>query len=41
MIEKFDEENNTIKESDPIRLLHSFMKDHHLKPQRLIIRYLN
>ena len=36
LIEKFDEENNTFKESDPITLLHSFMKDHHFKPQHLV-----
>jgi HTH-type transcriptional regulator/antitoxin HigA len=33
LIEKFDEEHNTFKESDPIALLRSFMQDHHLKPQ--------
>jgi HTH-type transcriptional regulator/antitoxin HigA len=36
LIEKFDEENNTFKESDPIALLRSFMQDHHLKPQHLV-----
>jgi len=36
LIEKFDEENNTFKESDPITLLRSFMQDHHLKPQHLV-----
>ncbi len=36
LIEKFDEENNTFKEGDPITLLRSFMKDHHLKPQHLV-----
>ena len=36
LIEKFDEENNTFNESDPITLLRSFMQDHHLKPQHLV-----
>lgn len=36
LIEKFDEENNKFKESDPIALLRSFMQDHHLKPQHLV-----
>ena len=36
LIEKFDEENNTFKESDPITLLRSFMQDHQLKPQHLV-----
>ena len=35
LIEKWDEEHNTFDEVDPIRLLHSFMKDHHLKPTDL------
>ncbi len=33
LIEKYDEENNTFKESDPIVLLRSFMQEQHLKPQ--------
>src|SRR5258707_6551704 len=33
LIEKYDEEHNTFKESDPIMLLRSFMQDHHLKAQ--------
>lgn len=33
LIEKYDEEHNTFKETDPITLLRSFMRDHHLKPQ--------
>jgi HTH-type transcriptional regulator/antitoxin HigA len=33
LIEKYDEEHNTFKETDPITLLRSFMQDHHLKPQ--------
>lgn len=36
LIEKFDEENNTFKDSDPITLLRSFMQDHHLRPQHLV-----
>jgi len=35
LIEKYDEENNTFKQSDPIVLLRSFMQDHQLKPQDL------
>lgn len=35
LIEKYDDENNTFKESDPITLLRSFMQDHQLKPQDL------
>lgn len=30
LIEKYDEEHNTFQEVDPIRLLRSFMEDHHL-----------
>lgn len=33
LIEKYDEEHNTFKETDPITLLRSFMQNHHLKPQ--------
>jgi HTH-type transcriptional regulator/antitoxin HigA len=33
LIEKYDEEHNTFKETDPISLLRSFMQDQHLKPQ--------
>lgn len=36
LIESYDEEHNTFKESDPITLLRSFMKDHRLKPQNLV-----
>ena len=36
MIEKWDEEHNTFKEVDPIKLLHSLMKDHHLKAKDLV-----
>lgn len=35
LIEKFDEENNSFQQSDPITLLRSFMQDHQLKPQDL------
>ena len=37
LIEKYDEEHNTFKETDPITLLRSFMKDHHLKPRDMTI----
>ncbi|TCC97240.1 transcriptional regulator [Pedobacter hiemivivus] len=37
LIEKYDEDNNTFQESDPISLLRSFMSDHHLKPQDMTI----
>jgi len=30
LIEKYDEEHSTFTQVDPIRLLHSFMKDHQL-----------
>jgi HTH-type transcriptional regulator / antitoxin HigA len=33
LIEKYDEEHNTFKETDPIVLLRSLMQDHALKPQ--------
>jgi len=33
LIEKYDEEHNTFKETDPITLLRSFMQDHQLKSQ--------
>ena len=33
LIEKYDEENNSFKATDPITLLRSFMQDHRLKPQ--------
>jgi HTH-type transcriptional regulator/antitoxin HigA len=35
LIEKWDEEHTTIKEVDPIRLLHSLMADHNLKAKDL------
>jgi len=37
LIEKYDEDNNTFQESDPIALLRSFMSDHHLKSQDITI----
>ena len=33
LIEKYDEEHNTFKETDPITLLRSLMQDHQLKSQ--------
>jgi HTH-type transcriptional regulator/antitoxin HigA len=36
LIEKWDAEHNSFKEVDPIRLLHSFMDDHKLKPKDLV-----
>jgi HTH-type transcriptional regulator / antitoxin HigA len=36
LIEKWDAEHNTFDEIDPIRLLHSFMEDHKLKPKDLV-----
>jgi HTH-type transcriptional regulator/antitoxin HigA len=35
LIEKWDEEHTTVKEVDPIRLLHSLMADHNLKAKDL------
>ncbi|MGV3508240.1 MAG: helix-turn-helix domain-containing protein [Sphingobacteriaceae bacterium] len=35
LIEKYDEDNNTFQETDPITMLRSFMEDHHMKPQDL------
>jgi len=35
LIEKYDDEHNTFKESDPITLLRALMLDHHLKPQEM------
>lgn len=40
LIEKWDEEHNTFMEVDPVHLLHSFMKDHHLKAKD-IVKILN
>jgi HTH-type transcriptional regulator/antitoxin HigA len=36
LIEKWDADHNAFKEVDPIRLLHSFMDDHKLKPKDLV-----
>jgi len=36
LIEKWDEEHSTLHEVDPIRLLHSFMKDHKMKAKDLV-----
>lgn len=36
LIEKWDAEHNTFDEVDPIRLLHSFMENHKLKPKDLV-----
>ena len=36
LIEKWDAEHISIPESDPIQLLHSFIKDHHLKAKDLV-----
>jgi len=36
LIEKWDEDNNTFEDLDPIALLHSLMKEHHLKPKDLV-----
>jgi len=35
LIEKYDDEHNTFKETDPITLLRSLMHDHQLRPQDL------
>ena len=37
LIEKYDEEHRIFKEADPIRLLRSFMDDHHLSASALSI----
>ena len=36
LIEKWDAEHNTFQEVDPIRLLHSLMADHKMKPKDLV-----
>lgn len=36
LIEKWDSENNTFEEADPIRLLTSLMREHDLKPKDLV-----
>jgi HTH-type transcriptional regulator/antitoxin HigA len=35
LIEKYDEENNTFKDADPVELLKSLMKDHKMKAVQL------
>lgn len=36
LIEKWDQTHNSFKEVDPIRLLHSLMQDHKMKPKDLV-----
>jgi HTH-type transcriptional regulator/antitoxin HigA len=36
LVEKWDEEHNTFQEVDPVRLLHSLMADHKMKPKDLV-----
>jgi len=36
LIEKWDDEHNTLSDLDPIQLLHSFIKDHDLKAKDLV-----
>jgi HTH-type transcriptional regulator/antitoxin HigA len=36
LIEKWDAEHNTFHNMDPIRLIHSFMEGHKLKPKDLV-----
>ncbi|MGB8195047.1 MAG: helix-turn-helix domain-containing protein [Chitinophagaceae bacterium] len=36
LIEKWDEKHNTFNDVDPVRLLHSFMQDHKMKPRDLV-----
>lgn len=36
LIEKWDNEHNSFEEVDPIRLLHSLMEEHHIKPKDLV-----
>lgn len=35
LINKYDEDHNAFQETDPISMLRSFMKDHHLKARDL------
>lgn len=37
LIESYDAVHNTFTYRDPIALLHSFMTDHHIKPQQLVV----
>jgi len=36
LIERYDQENSTFEEVDPVRLLKSLMEDHHLKAKDLV-----
>lgn len=36
LIEKWDNEHNSFEEVDPIRLLHSLMEEHNIKPKDLV-----
>jgi HTH-type transcriptional regulator / antitoxin HigA len=36
LIEKYDEENNTFDETDPVSLLRSFMEEHEMKSKDLV-----
>ncbi|GAA4756128.1 helix-turn-helix domain-containing protein [Flavisolibacter ginsenosidimutans] len=36
LIEKWDSEHNSFDEVDPIRLLHSLMEEHNIKPKDLV-----
>src|SRR2546430_1580203 len=36
LIEKWDDDHSTLKEVDPIRLLHSLMDDHKMKAKDLV-----
>jgi HTH-type transcriptional regulator/antitoxin HigA len=36
LIEKWDNEHNSFEEVDPIRLLHSLMDEHNIKPKDLV-----
>ncbi|MEQ9102536.1 MAG: helix-turn-helix domain-containing protein [Imperialibacter sp.] len=36
LIEKYDEENNTFDDSDPVSLLRSFMEEHEMKSKDLV-----
>lgn len=37
LVEKWDEDHSTLREVDPIRLLHSLMEDHKMKAKDLVI----
>jgi HTH-type transcriptional regulator/antitoxin HigA len=36
LIEKWDDEHNSFEQIDPIRLLHSLMEEHNIKPKDLV-----